>query len=140
MVHMPKVYITRRVTFNAAHRLHNPAWDDDQNRAVFGGCSNPNWHGHNYILEVTIAGEPNPDTGFVMNLSDLKRILETKILDKVDHRNLNVEVDFMQGIMPSTENLAVAVWKELEEEVPPGTLHAVRIQETENNSAEYFGE
>ena len=137
---MALVYVTRKVRFNAAHRLHNPEESDDWNRETFGVCNNPNWHGHNYVLEVTVAGEPDPQTGFVIDLADLKQIMNERVVDKVDHRNLNLDVDFMQGIMPSTENFAIAVWKELEDALPAGRLHKVRLEETDNNSAEYYGE
>lgn len=137
---MATVYVTRRARFNAAHRLHNPDRSDEWNRATFGKCNNPNGHGHNYTLEVTVAGEPDVDTGYVIDLSVLKRIVHERVIDKVDHRNLNLDVDFMEGVMPSTENFAVAIWNELEGQLPAGRLHSVRLHETENNSAEYRGE
>lgn len=137
---MPTVYVTRKVHFNAAHRLHNPARSEAWNRETFGKCNNPNWHGHNYVLEVTVAGEPDPDTGYVIDLSVLKRIVEERIVDKVDHKNLNLEVDFLAGVLPSTENVAVAIWHELDGALPSGRLHAVRLYETERNVAEYRGE
>lgn len=137
---MPLVYVTRRVHFNAAHRLHNPNRSDEWNRRVFGKCNSPNWHGHNYVLEVTVVGEPDPETGYVIDLSELKRIVEEKIVSKCDHANLNLDVDFMQGIMPSTENFVVAIWRELEPELPSGSLNVVRLYETERNMAEYRGE
>ena len=137
---MPTVYVTRKVHFNAAHRLHNPARSDAWNRETFGKCNNPNWHGHNYVLEVTVAGEPDPDTGYVIDLGVLKGLVEEKIVDKVDHKNLNLEVDFLEGVLPSTENFVVAIWNELNEAVPSGRLHAVRLYETERNVAEYRGE
>ena len=137
---MPTVYVTRKVHFNAAHRLHNPEKSDAWNRETFGKCNSPNWHGHNYVLEVTVSGGPDPDTGYVIDLGVLKRIVEEKILDKVDHKNLNLEVDFMEGVLPSTENFLVAIWNELEGTLPAGRLHAVRLYETERNAAEYRGE
>lgn len=137
---MPLVYVTRRVHFNAAHRLHNPNRSDEWNRRVFGKCNSPNWHGHNYVLEVTVVGEPDPETGYVIDLSELKRIVEEKIVSKCDHANLNLDVDFMQGIMPSTENFVVAIWRELEPALPSGSLNVVRLYETERNMAEYRGE
>lgn len=137
---MPTVYVTRKAHFNAAHRLHNPARSEAWNQATFGKCNNPNWHGHNYVLEVTVAGEPDPDTGYVIDLRALKRVINEKIVDKVDHKNLNLEVDFLEGILPSTENFVVAIWNELEEALPSGRLHAVRLYETERNVAEYRGE
>ena len=137
---MPTVYVTRKVHFNAAHRLHNPARSDAWNRETFGKCNNPNWHGHNYVLEVTVAGEPDPDTGYVIDLGVLKGLIGEKIVDKVDHKNLNLEVDFLEGVLPSTENFVVAIWNELNEALPSGRLHTVRLYETERNLAEYRGE
>ena len=137
---MPIVYVTRTVRFNAAHRLHNPARSDEWNRETFGKCNYPNWHGHNYTLAVTVAGEPDPDTGYVIDLGALKQILHEKVVDKLDHRNLNLDVDFLQGVMPSTENVAVAIWNEIVDHLPSGRLHRVRLYETENNMAEYRGE
>lgn len=135
------IFITRRERFTAAHRLFNPAYTDAKNLEVFGKCSNPNWHGHNYQLYVTIKGEVNPATGFLMNLTELKEIIRSKIIDKVDHKNLNVEVDFLQGKFTSTEVLAVAIWNELETEInnKKAQLHCVKISETENNFVEYYG-
>lgn len=137
---MPTVYVTRKVHFNAAHRLHNPDKSDAWNRETFGKCNNPNWHGHNYELEVTVAGEPDPETGFVVDLSDLKEVLHNRILDEVDHKNLNEEVEFMKDIIPSTENFAVAIWNELQDALPTGELHCVRLYETPRNFVEYRGE
>lgn len=135
------VYLTRRERFSAAHRLYNPDLSDEENTARYGLCANPNWHGHNYILWVTIRGEVNPHTGYVVDLKDVSRIIREKVIEKLDHRNINTEVDFMKGQFISTENLAIGIWKEME----PGIkalgveLHSVKIQETENNSVEYFG-
>lgn len=135
------VFITRKEHFNAAHRLFRPEYSDEENLRVFGKCSNPLWHGHNYRLFVTVKGEPEPETGFVMDLKKLSQIIESKILDKVDHRNINLEVDFMQGKIASTENLAIGIWNELEPEVKANgaELHSVRLEETDNNYVEYFG-
>lgn len=135
------VHITRRERFNAAHKLYNPAWTEAENDAVFGKCANANWHGHNFDLYVTVKGEVNPDTAFVVNLKDLSKVIRERIIDRVDHRNLNVDVDFMQGIMPSTENLAMAIWRELEPTIVSmgAQLHCIKLVETENNYAEYFG-
>jgi 6-pyruvoyltetrahydropterin/6-carboxytetrahydropterin synthase len=135
-----KVYITRKVHFNAAHRIFNPEWTDEKNYEVFGGCSNPNWHGHNYTLEVTLVGTPNPETGYVYDLKKLKQLLENKIINKVDHKNLNLEVDFMQGIIPTTENFAIQIWKELEPHIQGAKLYSVKLYETERNFVEYKGE
>jgi len=134
------VYVTRRETFCAAHRLFNPEFSDDQNEKVFGKCSNPNWHGHNYVLEVTVAGHPNPETGFVVNLVELKQIVKENIIVKVDHKNLNIETDFMKGLIPSTENIVIAIWNQLVDKIPGGRLYSVRLSETENNFFEYRGE
>ena len=135
------LYITRRETFNAAHRLYRADYDDITNFEVFGKCSNPNWHGHNYTLFVTVAGEVNPETGFVINLKELSKTIQEKIIDKIDHKNINLEVDFMKGKLASTENLAIAIWQELEGEIAGlgAALHCIRVEETENNMAEYFG-
>ena len=137
---MPLVHLTRRVHFNAAHRLHNPNKSDEWNREMFGLCNNPNWHGHNYILEVTLKGKIDPETGYLFDLSELKRVMNKQVADRCDHRNLNLDVDFLEGIMPSTENLVIAFWKELEKALPQGMLHCVHLIETERNSASYYGE
>ncbi len=136
---MPTVYVTRKTHFNAAHRLHNPEKSEEWNEDTFGPCNHPNWHGHNYVLEVTVAGEPDPDTGYVIDLGVLKRILHERVVDKVDHKNLNLDVDFMEGIIPSTENFTIAIWHELEDALPSGRLHCVRLYETERNYVEYRG-
>jgi 6-pyruvoyltetrahydropterin/6-carboxytetrahydropterin synthase len=135
------VFITRRETFNAAHRLFKPEWDDQKNLEVFGKCSNPRWHGHNYVLYVTVKGQIDPETGFLVNLKDLSRIINQYVIDKLDHKNINVEVDFMSGKIASTENLAISIWEQLEEPVGKigATLHCVRVLETEKNSVEYYG-
>jgi len=136
------LHITRKEHFNAAHRLFREDYDDAMNLAVFGKCSNPNWHGHNYTLYITVAGEINPVTGFVINLKDLSIIIREKITDKIDHKNINLEVDFMKGKMASTEVLTVAIWNELEDEIKKlgANLFCVKLYETENNFAEYFGD
>ena len=134
------VYITRRETFAAAHRLFNPKFSDEENEKIFGKCSNPNWHGHNYVLEVVVAGEPNPETGFVLNIAELKEIIKEYVLSKVDHKNLNIETEFMKGIIPSTEYVAIAIWKVLVDKIPSGKLYSVKLSETENNFFEYRGE
>ncbi len=137
---MPLAYVTRRVHFNAAHRLHNPDKSDEWNQRTYGKCNSPNWHGHNYVLEVTVAGTPDPETGYVIDLSDLKRIVNERIVDRCDHTNLNLDVDFLKGILTSSENLAIAFWKELKDTLPTGALYAVRLYETERNFVEYRGE
>jgi 6-pyruvoyltetrahydropterin/6-carboxytetrahydropterin synthase len=138
---MSIVYLTRREVFNAAHRMFQPDWDEAKNAEVFGKCSNPNWHGHNYTLYVTVKGYINPETGYVVNLSHLSQIIKREIIDKIDHKNINIEVDFMQGLIASSENLAIAFWKILENEVKNLgiELHCIKIVETENNLVEYFG-
>lgn len=135
-----KVYITRKVHFNSAHRIYNPKWSDEKNFQIFGGCSNPNWHGHNYILEVTLVGYPDPETGYVYDLKKLKDLIEDKILQKVDHKNLNLDVDFMQGIIPTTENFAIQIWNQLEPHIKDVQLFSVKLYETERNFVEYKGE
>ena len=135
-----KLYITRKVHFNAAHKMMNPAWSKEKNEEVFGKCANENWHGHNYTLEVTLAGAPNPETGYLIDLGVLKNIIEQQVLDKVDHKNLNLDVDFMQGIIPSSENFCMAIWHQLEPHIPAGKLFSVKLFETERNFVEYRGE
>jgi 6-pyruvoyltetrahydropterin/6-carboxytetrahydropterin synthase len=136
------IYIQRRERFSAAHQLFNPNWTPEQNDAVFGRCANKNFHGHNFNLIVTVKGEINPDTGFVMNLVDLKQIIRTYVTDELDHRNLNEDVPFMKGKMASTEVLAIEIWKILEPHIAKhqAVLHCVRLEETENNFVEYFGD
>jgi 6-pyruvoyltetrahydropterin/6-carboxytetrahydropterin synthase len=133
------IYITRRERFNAAHRVYVEGWSDEKNLKHFGACSNPNWHGHNYELFVKVSGEPDPLSGYVIDLKVLSRIIKEKIIDKVDHKNLNLEVDFMKGIQPSTENIAKAIYHELAPEIESlhAELHSVRLHETENNYVEY---
>ncbi len=135
------MHITRRETFNAAHRLFRPDWDDEKNLEVFGKCSNPNWHGHNYVLYVTVEGEVSPETGFVTNLKTLSSIIKARVIDKLDHKNMNLEVDFMEGRLASTENLAIGIWQQLEKPVADegARLHCVKVVETEKNYVEYFG-
>jgi 6-pyruvoyltetrahydropterin/6-carboxytetrahydropterin synthase len=135
------IYITRRETFNAAHRLFRPEWDDDKNLQVFGKCSNPNWHGHNYVLYVTVKGEVDPETGFLINLKDLSIILKENVVEKLDHKNMNLEVDFMKHRIASTENLAIGIWEQIEEPIRNlgAALHSVKVYETENNFVEYHG-
>lgn len=141
-MNMAVVELTRRERFNAAHKLYNDKWSPEENLKIFGKCASPNWHGHNYELWVTVKGTPNPETGFLINLNDLKKIVREKVVYKADHKNLNLDVSFMEGIITTTENLAIAVWKELEADVEElgAKLHCVRIRETENNSVSYYGE
>ena len=134
------VYITRQVHFNSAHRLINHAKGRTWNEKKFGPCNNPHWHGHNYVLEVTVRGEPDPETGYVLDLADLKAILHRAVVDKCDHRNLNSDVDFLRGVNPTTENLVIAFWREIAPHVPaPAALHCVRLFETPRNFAEFRG-
>jgi 6-pyruvoyltetrahydropterin/6-carboxytetrahydropterin synthase len=137
---MPIVTVTRRLHFNAAHRVHNPALSDRENTELFGKCNNPNWHGHNYTLDVSVKGEVSGKTGYVVDLSRIKDIVTREVLDKVDHRNLNLEVDFMRGTIPTTENIVVAMWNVIAPLVAPARLDRLVLHETENNSAEYRGE
>ena len=135
------IYLTRKEHFNAAHRLHQPNWTEEQNEEVFGKCANKNWHGHNYDLWVTVKGIPDPDTGFIMNARELSRIIKEQVLDKLDHKNLNVDVDFIPThVQPSTENLVLLIWNQLEPHINGCQLHSVKLQETETIFAEYFGE
>ena len=136
------IHIIRREHFNAAHRLFREEYSDEENLRVFGKCSNPNWHGHNYTLFVTVAGEVNPATGFLVNLKDLSDIIRRLVIGKLDHKNINLEVDFMEGCIASTENLAIGIWEQLQEPIGKlgARLHCVRLEETENNSVEYYGE
>jgi 6-pyruvoyltetrahydropterin/6-carboxytetrahydropterin synthase len=139
---MAKVYITRRERFNAAHKLWVNEWSDEKNFEVFGKCANVNWHGHNFDLFVTVKGEPDPHTGFVIDLKLLSTIINKKAIDYLDHRNLNLDVPFMKGKMASTENLAIEIWKQIEEDIKQAgaELHSVKLYETENNFVEYLGE
>ena len=136
---MPKVIVTRRLRFNAAHRVFNPQFSDEKNEKTFGKCNNPNWHGHNYELEVSVEGEIDPETGYVLDLSSVKEIVTREIISKVDHKNFNLDVDFMKGIIPTAENIVVAFWKILEPAVKPAKLTRLMLRETENNYVEYSG-
>lgn len=135
------IYITRKEHFNAAHRLFRADYDDARNMEVFGKCSNPNWHGHNYELFVTIKGPVNPETGFLINLKELSKIINQFVVDKLDHKNVNLEVDFMAGKLASSENLAIAIWDQLENPVKEAgaLLHCIKLFETERNFVEYYG-
>jgi 6-pyruvoyltetrahydropterin/6-carboxytetrahydropterin synthase len=135
----PQVVVTRRMHFSAAHRVHNPAMSDEENRRTFGKCNNPNWHGHNYILDVSVKGGVDERTGYVIDLSHVKEIVTREVIDKVDHRNLNLEVDFLTEIIPTTENLVVAIWRVLEPAIKPGKLTKLVLWETVNNYVEYDG-
>ena len=136
------IYLTRRERFSAAHRLFQPGLSGSENLALYGPCANPNWHGHNYELWVTVKGEVGKESGYVADLKEISAIIRENVIDKLDHKNINLEVGFMSETIASTENLAVAIWKELEEEIKKKgvILHCVKLQETENNSVEYYGE
>src|SRR4029078_5759873 len=135
------VYLTRLEHFNAAHKLYNPKWNREKNEEVFGKCANENWHGHNYELLVTVKGTPDPDTGFLFDVKKLSNIIKQEVTDKLDHKNLNVDVDFMKGKMCSTENLAIEIWKKLEPQIPaPVILHCVKLYETPRIYIEYLGD
>lgn len=135
------VFITRRERFSAAHKLYREDWSASKNTEVFGKCANPNWHGHNYELFVTVKGEINPETGFVADLKEIGRIVRHKVIDKLDHRNINMDCDFMAGKIASTEVLAVEIWNQLQAEIDElgCALHCIKITETENNYIEYYG-
>jgi 6-pyruvoyltetrahydropterin/6-carboxytetrahydropterin synthase len=134
------VYLTRLEHFNAAHKLYNPNWSKEQNDAVFGVCANENWHGHNFDLFVTIKGEPDPETGFLYDVKQLGKLIRDKVISKLDHKNLNLDVDFMQGKMCSTENLAIGIWNELQPHLPTNVqLHCIKLYETPRIYVEYFG-
>ncbi len=134
------VYLTRVEHFNAAHKLFNPAWSLEKNEAVFGKCANENWHGHNYELHVTVKGDPDPGTGFVLDVKKLSEIIKTHVLEKLDHLNLNMDVDFMRGKMCSTENLAIGIWDQLRQVLPAAVqLHAIKLYETPAIFVEYYG-
>ena len=135
------VYLTRQEHFNAAHKLYNPVWSKEKNDEVFGACANENWHGHNYDLYVTIKGDPDPDTGFLMDVKKLKTIIKEHVINKVDHKNLNLDVEFLKDQMCSTENLAIGIWKQLIPQLPENvTLHCIKLYETPRIYVEYFGD
>ena len=135
------IFLTRREKFSAAHRMYKKEWSDSKNQEVFGDCSNPNWHGHNYILFVTVKGNINSETGYLVNLKTLGSIIRENVIQKIDHKNMNLEVDFMNGKVASSENLAVSIWEVLDPKVKTlgVELHKIKIKETENNFIEYFG-
>lgn len=138
------LYVSRKEHFNAAHKLFNPAWSKEKNEEVFGPCANENWHGHNFDLIVTIKGVPDPGSGFVVDLKKLSLLIKAEVIDKLDHKNLNIDVDFMQGKLASCENLIVEIWRILDARLPSitanGKLHSLRLYETPRNYVEYFGE
>lgn len=135
------VYLTRLEHFNAAHKLYNPNWSKEKNEEMFGLCANENWHGHNFDLYVTIKGEPDADTGFLMDVKKLKVIIKEQVIKKVDHKNLNLDVEFLQGKMCSTENLAIGIWNQLAPYLPQHVkLHCIKLYETPRIYVEYFGD
>ncbi len=136
---MPIVTVTRRLKFNAAHRVHNPAFSDEENARLFGKCNNAHGHGHNYTLDVSVAGEVDPDTGYVFDLGQLKELVKREVVNAVDHHNLNMDVPFMAGVIPTSENLVVQIWRILDDKIPSGRLRRLVLWETENNYVEYDG-
>jgi 6-pyruvoyltetrahydropterin/6-carboxytetrahydropterin synthase len=134
------VYITRKAHFNAAHRLYNHQWSEEQNEAYFGKCANKNYHGHNFDIYVTLKGIADENTGMVMDLRKLKQVMQEFVLEKLDHKNINLDVDFMEGKMASIENIVVEIWNQLEPHIEKGTLHCIKLYETENQFVEYYGE
>lgn len=135
------VYLTRLEHFNAAHRLFNPNWSREKNNEIFEMCANENWHGHNFELFVTVKGSPDPDTGFLMDVKKLSLLIKENVVEKLDHKNLNMDVDFLQGKMCSTENLAIGIWNELQPHLPPhAKLHCIKLYETPRIYVEYFGD
>lgn len=133
------IYLTRKAHFSAGHRLFNPDFTDEENERIFGACSNPNYHGHNYILEVTVVGEKDPKTGFVIDLKKLKDIIDENIISKVDHKNLNLEVDFLKGVIPTAENISEAFWYQLCDKIQGVKLYSIKLYETERNIVEFRG-
>ena len=133
------VYLTRKEHFNAAHKLRRDDWSDEKNAAVFGKCANKNWHGHNYNLFVTVKGEPDPETGFIVNAKDLSKLIKEKVVDKLDHMNLDLDVPFMKGKFSSTENLVKEIWNQLEPHIKGCSLHCIKLQETDTIWCEYYG-
>ncbi len=138
---MATVYLTRIERFNAAHKLWVSKWDEEQNKAVFGKCSNKNWHGHNYTLAITVKGSPDPDTGFIIDAKKLSNIIKQNITDDLDHSNLNLDIDWIpKDLQPTTENLVILIWQRLEPNLGNCRLHCVKLVETETIYAEYYGE
>ncbi len=137
------IYVSRKEHFNAAHKLYNPSWSAEKNKEVFGPCANENWHGHNFELITTVAGNPDPETGFVIDLKKLSALIRSEVIEKLDHKNLNLDVDFMRDKMASTENITIEIWKILEPKIPQiskyGKLHSLRLYETPRNFVDYFG-
>ncbi len=135
----PRVTVTRKLRFNAAHRINNPELSADENALIFGKCNNPNWHGHNYVLEVSVSGEIDPRTGYVVDLGRVRDIANEVIIDQTDHRNFNIDVPYMRGINPTAENIVVAMWRQLQPAVAPAELVRLRLRETDNNWVDFDG-
>ncbi len=133
------IYVTRREIFSASHRLHNPELTDEENEKIYDKCNSPNGHGHNYIVEVVVAGEVDPKTGYVIDLKLLKKIVRENVISKLDHKNMNIDVDFLRNIVPTGENIAKGIWEQLENKIPSGKLFSIKLYETENNYIEYRG-
>lgn len=134
------IYVTRREVFSASHRIYNPELTDEDNFKIYGKCSNPNGHGHNYVLEVTVAGDVDNKTGYLIDLKVLKEIIRKNVIEKLDHKNLNLDVDFLKDKIPTSENILIAIWEQLKDKIPTGKLHSIKLYETENNYVEYRGE
>ncbi len=134
------IYLTRKEVFSASHKLYNPVLSEEQNYEIYDKCANKHGHGHNYVIEVTIAGEIDPKTGYLFDLKLLKQIIRDEIISKVDHKHLNYDVDFLSGVIPTAENLVVAFWNKLKDKIPVGILYSVTLHETENNKVEYKGD
>ncbi len=138
---MAVLHLTRKEHFNAAHRLWNDRWSEEKNNEVFGKCANPHFHGHNFDLHISVKGTPDPDTGCIINLKDLKKIIHKEILEELDHKNLNIEVEWLSHCIPSIENMAISIWQRLLPHLPPGVeLSKIVLWETHNNYVEYYGE
>lgn len=134
------IYVTRREIFSASHRIYNPELSDDENYRLYGKCSNPNGHGHNYVIEVTVSGEINPNTGYLIDLKELKKIIRENVIEKLDHKNLNLDVDFLKDKIPTAENILIGIWEQLKNKIPNAKLYSIKLYETENNYVEYRGE
>jgi len=134
------IYVTRREVFSASHRIYNPNLSDEENFKIYGKCSNPNGHGHNYTIEVTVVGEINENTGYLIDLSQLKKIIRENVINKLDHKNLNLDVEFLKDKIPTAENILIGIWNQLVDKIPAGKLYSIKLYETENNYVEYRGE
>lgn len=134
------LFVTKRLTFSASHRLFNPNFSFEKNEEIYDKCNNLNGHGHNYVIEVTVAGLPNPETGYVIDLKELKQIIDKHVVSKLDHKHLNYDVEFLKGVIPTVENVSILCWKELESHISNGKLNKIKLWETESSFVEYFGE